>query len=126
MRKRRIRHLGYKCIDPTITIAKIKKFQKDLENKKFGDWQELFKILSGETRLKIIWLLSDEKELCVCDMADIFQMSVSAISHQLKSLRQLKIVKTRKDAQTIYYSLNKGRAGIYKLLKGVEKNVEKL
>jgi DNA-binding transcriptional ArsR family regulator len=120
MRKRTIRHLGYKCIGPTITIARIKKFQKDLKNKKFGDWQELFKIFSGETRLKIVWLLSYEKELCVCDMADILKMSISAISHQLKNLRQLKIVKIRKDAQTIYYSLNKGRPNIYKLLKDVE------
>ncbi len=62
--------------------------------------------LSGSMRLKILYLLHREPELCVCDLADILDESVSAVSHQLKVLRRHDLVKTRRDAKTIFYSLN--------------------
>ena len=102
----KIKHLGQICVGPTLSqkeIAKVRAVLKqdiDLEQK-----IKLHSLLSGETRYKIIKLLNELKELCVCDMAEIMDMSVSAVSHQLKLLRKEKIVSTRREAQTIYYSL---------------------
>ena len=56
-------------------------------------------------RLKILYLLSEETELCPCDLADILEMTVPAISQHLRKLKDAKIVKTRKEGQTIFYAL---------------------
>ena len=66
---------------------------------------ELFKILGDKTRLKIVLALANE-ELCVCDLAWLIQLSVSAVSHQLRLLRNLKLVKFRKSGKMVYYSLD--------------------
>lgn len=66
---------------------------------------QLFKALGDGTRMKIICLLG-ECELCVCDIAYSLNMEQSAISHQLKVLRENRILKSRKDGKTVYYSLN--------------------
>ena len=68
---------------------------------------EFFKIFSDPTRLKIVTILLKD-ELCVCDIATILNMSHSSISHQLKVLRQFKIVKNRKEGKVVYYSLDDG------------------
>ena len=68
--------------------------------------EELFKAMGSQTRLKIIFALMETNELCVEHLADTVNMSISAISHQLKGLRQLRLVKTRKQAQSVYYSLD--------------------
>jgi DNA-binding transcriptional ArsR family regulator len=69
--------------------------------------------LSGnEVRLKILYLLTQEKELCPCDIADILEMSVPAISQHLRKLKDGNIVKTRKVGQTIHYSLQKENLNI--------------
>ena len=65
---------------------------------------KLFKIFSDMTRLKIIDLLVND-EYCVQDIADTLDTSQSAISHQLKLLRDLKVVKTRKQGKQVFYSL---------------------
>ena len=62
--------------------------------------------LAGNTvRLKILFLLSQEQELCVCDLSDILAMNISAISQHLRKLKDRNIIKPRRKAQTIYYSL---------------------
>lgn len=66
---------------------------------------EFFKIFSDPTRLKIVTILLKD-ELCVCDIATILNMSHSSISHQLRVLRQFKIVKNRKEGKVVYYSLD--------------------
>ena len=66
---------------------------------------DTFKVLSDPTRIKIINALAN-KELCVCDISELLDMSQSAISHQLRKLRDLKLVKHRKEGRTVYYSLN--------------------
>ncbi len=66
---------------------------------------EVFKALSDPTRLKIIYLLS-KHNLCVYDIADILDMSQSAISHQLRVLRGLRLVKFRKEGKHAIYSLD--------------------
>lgn len=69
------------------------------------DLAELFKVFADSTRMKILYALM-EKELCVCDMAAIVGTTQSAISHQLRILKQSKLVKYRKDGKVVYYSLD--------------------
>ncbi len=65
---------------------------------------ELFKVFGDPTRVRILHTLFD-KELCVQDIADCLEMSQSAISHQLRILKQSALVKFRREGKTIYYSL---------------------
>ena len=69
------------------------------------DLAELFKVFGDSTRIKILWAL-DEAEMCVCDIAALLNMSQSAISHQLRVLKQANLVKNRRDGKIVYYSLN--------------------
>lgn len=63
-----------------------------------------YKIFSDSTRLKILYALKVH-ELCVCDLSAVLNMSISAVSHQLKILRESTLVKTKRDGKVIYYSL---------------------
>ncbi|MBC7082594.1 MAG: ArsR family transcriptional regulator, lead/cadmium/zinc/bismuth-responsive transcriptional [Bacillota bacterium] len=66
---------------------------------------EIFKALGDETRTKILYLLSLE-ELCVCNLAQILDISVPAVSHHLRLLRALRLVKYRREGKTVCYSLD--------------------
>ncbi len=68
------------------------------------DLADFFKVLGDSTRAKIIWAL-DESEMCVCDLAVLLNMTKSAISHQLSSLKQADLVKYRKEGKVVFYSL---------------------
>ncbi|MBR6918343.1 MAG: helix-turn-helix transcriptional regulator [Clostridia bacterium] len=68
------------------------------------DLAELFKIFGDSTRIKILYTLS-VSEMCVCDIAQILGMTISAVSHQLSVLRRSKLVGTRREGKTIFYSL---------------------
>ncbi len=68
------------------------------------DLAELFKVFGDSTRIKILTALS-EGELCVCDISTTVGMSSSAVSHQLKILKQSKLVSYRRDGKTVFYSL---------------------
>lgn len=65
---------------------------------------ELFKIFGDSTRIKILWAL-DEAEMCVCDISVLLNMTQSAISHQLRVLKQADLVKNRKEGKIVFYSL---------------------
>lgn len=65
---------------------------------------ELFKVFGDPTRIRIMSVLLGE-EMCVCDLAEGLSMNQSAISHQLKILKQAKLVKSRRDGKQVYYSL---------------------
>ena len=69
------------------------------------DLADLFKLFGDSTRLGIIWALS-ESEMCVCDLCALLKMKQPAVSHQLKNLKQARIVKSRRDGKVIYYSLD--------------------
>lgn len=71
------------------------------------DLAELFKIFGDSTRIKILYVLF-ESEMCVCDIAQLLNMTQSAISHQLRALKQSKLVKYRRDGKTVFYSLADG------------------
>lgn len=68
------------------------------------DLAELFKIFGDSTRIRILFVLF-EAEVCVCDLAQVLNMTQSAVSHQLKILKQNKLVKSRREGKSIFYSL---------------------
>ena len=74
------------------------------EETKLYDLAELFKVFGDSTRIRILFVLF-EAEVCVCDLAAVLNMTQSAISHQLKILRQSKLVKSRREGKSIFYSL---------------------
>lgn len=69
------------------------------------DLAELFKVFGDSTRIRILWALT-EAELCVCDITALLGMTQSAISHQLRVLKQARLVKHRKEGKMVYYSLD--------------------
>jgi ArsR family transcriptional regulator len=69
------------------------------------DLSDVFKMLGDSTRIKILCALF-QAEMCVCDIAALLGMTQSAISHQLRVLKQARIVKNRKDGKVVYYSLD--------------------
>jgi DNA-binding transcriptional ArsR family regulator len=74
------------------------------------DLADLFKVFSDSTRVKIICALL-RTEMCVCDIAALLGMSKSAISHQLRTLRQTRLVKYRREGKVVYYSLEDEHVG---------------
>lgn len=66
---------------------------------------EVFKVLGDPTRIKILYVLS-KCEMCVCDIAELLEMTQSAISHQLRVLRTMRLVKFRKEGKSMFYSLD--------------------
>lgn len=68
------------------------------------DLAELFKVFGDSTRIRILFVLF-EAEVCVCDLAEILHMTQSAVSHQLKILKQAKLVSARREGKSVFYSL---------------------
>ena len=68
------------------------------------DLSEFFKVFGDSTRIKILYVLS-QSEMCVCDIATLLQMGQSAISHQLRVLKQMRLVSFRREGKTVFYSL---------------------
>ena len=87
------------------------------------DLAELFKVFADSTRMKIIYALMEE-ELCVCDIANIVKTTQSAISHQLRILKQAKLVKFRKEGKVVYYSLDDEH--ISQIVKKGREHIEEL
>lgn len=96
-----------KCVGPTLANEEIVAIRKSLEfAPELEEAAELFNLASNSTRLKILFLLDRLKELCVCDLAEMLGVSVSAVSQHLAKLRAYGLATTRRDAQTIYYRLS--------------------
>lgn len=72
---------------------------------KLYDLAELFKVFGDTTRIRILYVLF-ETEMCVCDIAQVIGMTQSAVSHQLRALKQAKLVKNRREGKTVFYSLD--------------------
>ena len=68
------------------------------------DIAELFKVFGDSTRIRILYVLFEE-EVCVCDLAETLGMTQSAVSHQLNILRRSRLVKSRRDGKSVFYSL---------------------
>ena len=92
--------------DGIVDIEKVKKIKKIIPSDDLlFDIAEVFKVFGDTTRMKIISALL-ESELCVGDISEITNSTQSAISHQLRVLKQAKLVKFRKEGKTVYYSLD--------------------
>lgn len=74
------------------------------DERELYDLSDFFKVLGDSTRAKIMWAL-DESEMCVCDLAMLLGMTKSAVSHQLRSLREANLVKNRREGKNVFYSL---------------------
>lgn len=74
------------------------------EEQELYDLADLFKVFGDSTRVQILCVLL-ESEMCVCDIVQLLNMSQSAISHQLRVLKQAKLVKYRREGKTVFYSL---------------------
>ena len=93
-----------------------------LPERVFLDAAGFFKVMGDGTRFRILFAL-DKHELCVCDLASLLGMSVSAVSHQLARLRESKLVKSRRDGKNMFYTIADDH--IHMMLKGcVEHAVE--
>ena len=96
----------YVCQVNAINEKKVKAVRRQMLNDDvFTSLSEIFKTLGDKTRVKILYALS-KKELCVCDISAVLDMGISAVSHQLRVLRNMKLVKYRKDGKMVYYSLD--------------------
>lgn len=95
-----------KCDCTVIHQNVIDKVKKEMpEDETLYDLAEVFKVFGDSTRVKILYSLF-KNEMCVCDIAILVGTTQSAISHQLRVLKQAKLVKYRKDGKVIYYSLD--------------------
>jgi len=84
------------------TVAEVRSHIPTTES--LSDLAELYKLFGDPTRLKILMSLA-QHELCVCDLAALIEMSQSAVSHQLRVLKQGRLVKSRREGKSIFYSL---------------------
>ena len=90
-------------------VARLRKSIPD--DDQLEEMRVLFSALADRTRLKVLHALKDGEELCVCDVAHVLGMSVSAASHHLRKMRDLKILKYRNDGKMACYSLRDRFAG---------------
>lgn len=95
-----------KCEVTLIHEDNVKKAINELpDDELIADLSDMFKIFGDQTRVKILMAL-ESGELCVCDIAAVMNMSQSAISHQLRVLKQSNIVKTRREGKVVYYAIS--------------------
>lgn len=83
-------------------VDKVKEVMEDTEV--LYSLSDFFKVISDSTRIRIMAAL-DSGEMCVCDLSALLEMTKSAISHQLKVLKDAKLVKSRRDGKNVFYSL---------------------
>lgn len=94
------------CVDPVVHGAALTRVREAIPpDEHLFALADLYKVFGDGTRIRILYALF-ESELCVCDIAALLSMSISAISHQLRVLKQAKLVRYRRDGKTVYYSLS--------------------
>lgn len=104
MKKTEVECCDVTCIHSDM-IRKVKNLMPD--DGLLSDLADFYKVFGDATRVKILCVLL-ESEMCVCDLAELLGMTQSAISHQLRILKQMKLVKNRREGKTVYYSLADG------------------
>lgn len=92
------------CVHETVVNQVLKAMPKEQQ---LMDLADFFKVFGDATRVKILYVLG-QSEMCVCDIANLLQMGQSAISHQLRVLKQMRLVKFRREGKTVFYSLADG------------------
>ncbi len=101
MSERNIESCSFLCVHEEV-VAQV---QKNLpEETQLLQLADLFKVFGDGTRIRILYVLL-EAEVCVCDLATLLGMTQSAVSHQLRILKQARLIKARRDGKTVFYSL---------------------
>lgn len=97
------------CIRLQADLQQIKNCREKIRTnaKSFVQLGQVLALAGNEVRLKILFLLEEENELCPCDLSDILSMTIPAISQHLRKMKDGNIIKARKAGQTIFYSLRK-------------------
>lgn len=113
------------CIRLYADPVQINTCKEKVENAKiaFLQMSSVLSLAGNEVRLKILYLLEEEKELCPCDLSDILGMSIPAISQHLRKMKDGGIIQARKAGQTIFYSLKPEHL---KMLRSLFKYINKL
>ncbi|MDV4116284.1 ArsR/SmtB family transcription factor [Elizabethkingia anophelis] len=95
------------CIRAFADKEQIEHCKRVLQNKRneFNQLSRILALAGNDMRLKVLFLLEEEKELCPCDLSDILGISIPAVSQHLRKLRDGGIIESRREGQTIYYSL---------------------
>lgn len=86
--------------------VKVKRIQSKIQKEDITSVSQLFKALADENRAKIAYILCQDEEFCVCDVANIIGSTVATASHHLRTLKNLGIVKFRKEGKLAFYSLD--------------------
>ncbi len=106
------------CIRPYADQVLIGECKKKLQKTEtsFNRLSQVLSLAGNDVRMKILYLLEEENEFCVCDLADILEMTIPAVSQHLRKLKDGNILQTRRNGQTIYYSLKEEHLEIIKPL----------
>ena len=83
-------------------VAKVRALLPDEET--LADLSDLFKVFGDSTRIRILYVLFEE-DVCVCDIAQLLGMTQSAVSHQLRVLKQARLIRSRREGKTVFYTL---------------------
>lgn len=95
-----------RCVGPTFSEADLATLREDFAfTPDIDELANAVAMFAHPTRLKIFALLDQTEQMCVCDLSEVLGVSVSAVSQNLAKFRALRMVKYRRDAQTLYYSL---------------------
>ncbi len=100
-------NVGQSCIRVFADKVQIENCREVLQGSRnaFNQLSKILALAGNDVRLKILFLFEEEGELCPCDLSDILGMSIPAVSQHLRKLKDGDIIKSRRDGQTIYYSL---------------------
>lgn len=95
------------CIRQQADVEQINRCKETVTelNESFDYLANGLSLVGNNVRLKILYLLFEEKRLCVCDLSDILEMNISAISQHLRKMKDRNLIETEREAQTIFYSL---------------------
>lgn len=106
------------CIRPYANQVLIGECKKKLQKAEtsFNRLSQVLSLAGNDVRMKMLYLLEEENELCVCDLADILEMTIPAVSQHLRKLKDGNILQTRRSGQTIFYSLKEEHLEIIKPL----------
>ncbi|GJQ20321.1 MAG: hypothetical protein HBSIN02_06760 [Bacteroidia bacterium] len=97
---------GKVCIGPTFSKAEFALIKRNLAKQKgLATLADLLNVAGNIQRLRIIYLLHAHREMCVCDLAEVLGLTDSAVSQHLRKLKDKNIVRSRRQGQTIFYSL---------------------
>ena len=99
-----------------VQIDRCKKKVGELD-REIEHYADILKLIGNAVRMKILYLLAVENELCVCDLSDVLGMQIPAISQHLRKLKDKSIVQTKKVGQTIYYSITPQNLALVKHLQ---------